>query len=100
MVLQDLGRSISGAIRKLTNKTVIDEAVLDDMLKEISVALMQADVNIRLISSMRKNVKGAIPLDSLAAGVNRRALIEQVCQSSSSHVQNLATDENPLFLFY
>ncbi|KAF4752628.1 hypothetical protein FOZ62_019502, partial [Perkinsus olseni] len=39
----DLGKQISGALRKLGKATVIDEAVLDECLKEISTALLQAD---------------------------------------------------------
>lgn len=46
MVLADLGKQISGALRKLGKATVIDEAVLDECLKEISTALLQADVNV------------------------------------------------------
>lgn len=57
MVLADLGRKITSAIRSLNSATVINEEALDNMLKEISRALMEADVNIRLVKQLRDNVK-------------------------------------------
>lgn len=35
MVLQELGERITGALSKLSNRTVIDQEALDAMLKEI-----------------------------------------------------------------
>lgn len=61
MVLADLGRKITSAIRSLNSATVINEEALDNMLKEISRALMEADVNIRLVKQLRDNVKWALP---------------------------------------
>jgi signal recognition particle subunit SRP54 len=77
MVLADLGRKITSAIRSLNSATVINEEVclkysygksinftlinsikaLDNMLKEISRALIEADVNVKLVKQLRDNVK-------------------------------------------
>jgi signal recognition particle subunit SRP54 len=57
MVLADLGRKITSAIRSLNSATVINEEALDNMLKEISRALIEADVNVRLVKQLRDNVK-------------------------------------------
>ena len=57
MVLADLGRKITGAIRSLNSATVINEEALDNMLKEISRALIEADVNVRLVRQLRDNIK-------------------------------------------
>lgn len=57
MVLADLGRKITSAIRSLNSATVINEEVLDNMLKEISRALIEADVNVMLVKRLRDNVK-------------------------------------------
>lgn len=42
MVLKDLGKKITGALKKLSEVPVIDEEVLKELLKEIGNALMQA----------------------------------------------------------
>ena len=40
-------------------------------------ALLAADVNIKLVAKLRKNVKNAINLEDLATGLNRRRMIQQ-----------------------
>ena len=41
-------------------------------------ALLAADVNIRLVANLRKNVKAKINLEELATGHNRRKMIQKV----------------------
>ena len=77
MVLADLGAKIQGAFQKLNATTVVDEEVLNAVLGEISRALLEADVNVRLVGSLRNNVKKAINLEDTAAGVNKRRLIQK-----------------------
>eukprot|EP00172_Hildenbrandia_rubra_P003539 Plantae.Rhodophyta-Hildenbrandia_rubra.ctg5800.p1 GENE.Plantae.Rhodophyta-Hildenbrandia_rubra.ctg5800~~Plantae.Rhodophyta-Hildenbrandia_rubra.ctg5800.p1 ORF type:complete len:511 (-),score=98.70 Plantae.Rhodophyta-Hildenbrandia_rubra.ctg5800:1955-3364(-) len=61
----------------MTNSTVIDEQALKDCLQEISRALLQADVNIRAVSKLKMNVTRRVNLEELAAGVNKRKLIQR-----------------------
>lgn len=46
------------------------------MLKEIARALIEADVNVRLVKNLRDNIKGAIDLEDLASGLNKRKMIQ------------------------
>ena len=69
MVLADLGRKITSALNSLGKATVIDEEVLNAMLKEICTALLEADVNIRLVKQLKDNVKQAIDFDEVAQGL-------------------------------
>ena len=68
MVLADLGRKITNALNSLGKATVIDEDVLNAMLKEICTALLESDVNIRLVKQLKDNVKKAIDFDEVAQG--------------------------------
>lgn len=77
MVLNELGRGITSALAAMANTMVIDEAVLDECLKEICKALLQSDVNVRLVANMRNNVKKRVNVDELAAGLNKRKIIEK-----------------------
>jgi len=77
MVLADLGRKITNALNSLGKATVIDEEVLNAMLKEICTALLEADVNIRLVKQLKDNVKQAIDFDEVAQGLNKRVIIQQ-----------------------
>ncbi|KAF8522260.1 SRP54-type protein [Hysterangium stoloniferum] len=57
MVLADLGRKLNAALSQLNAAPVVDEKVLDAMLKEICAALLESDVNVKLVSSLRQKVK-------------------------------------------
>lgn len=78
MVLAELGQRVSLALAGLHKATVIDEAALDACLKEIATALLQADVNVRLVAGMRVNVKKRVNSDESARGLNKQRLVEKV----------------------
>jgi signal recognition particle subunit SRP54 len=80
MVLQDLGRRINAAVSDLTRSPNVDEKALDAMIKEICNALMEADVNIKLVSGLRKSIKSAVNIKDVAPGVNKKRLIQKVWQ--------------------
>lgn len=46
------------------------------MLKDISRALLEADVNFKLVKQLRDNVKGAIDFEDMATGLNKRKMIQ------------------------
>lgn len=46
------------------------------MLKEICAALLEADVNIRLVKKLRENVRSVIDFDEMAGGLNKRRMIQ------------------------
>lgn len=76
MVLADLGRKITSALRSLSNATIINEDVLNSMLSEICKALLEADVNIMLVKKLRDSVKSSIDFEEMAGGLNKRKMIQ------------------------
>ncbi|CAL5444125.1 unnamed protein product [Camellia sinensis] len=78
MVLAQLGESVSRALQQMSNATIIDEKVLNECLNEITRALLQADVQFKLVRDMQTNIKKIVNLDDLAAGHNKRKIIQQV----------------------
>ncbi|CAG0902699.1 unnamed protein product [Darwinula stevensoni] len=76
MVLADLGRKITHALRSLSNATLINEDVLESMLKEICAALLEADVNVRMVAQLRQNVRSVINFEEMAGGLNKRRIIQ------------------------
>ncbi|KAL0071350.1 Signal recognition particle [Marasmius tenuissimus] len=67
MVLADLGRKLNAALSSLNRAPVIDEKasircrfVLDATLKEITAALLESDVNVKLVASLRQKVKAKV----------------------------------------
>lgn len=78
MVLAQFGESISSALQRMSNATIVDEKVVNDCLKEISRALIQADVEIKLVHGMQTNIKNIVNRDDIASGHNKRKIIQQV----------------------
>ncbi|KAH6593814.1 hypothetical protein BASA50_007040 [Batrachochytrium salamandrivorans] len=77
MVLAELGQRINTALKSLTKTTVIDEEALDAILKEVCGALLESDVNVRLVQSLRKNIKTIVNINELATGINKRRIIQK-----------------------
>ncbi|KAG2436546.1 hypothetical protein HYH02_011483 [Chlamydomonas schloesseri] len=77
MVLQELGSRISKAVATLAASSVIDEKVLDALLKEICTALLQSDVNVKQVANLRNGVKKRVNIQELAAGLNKQRVIEK-----------------------
>ncbi|KAK2631717.1 hypothetical protein EUGRSUZ_L02527 [Eucalyptus grandis] len=77
MVLAQLGGTITRAIRQMSNATVVDQKVLNECLNEINWALLNADVRFQLVRDMHNNVKRIVNFDDLAAGHNKRRIIQQ-----------------------
>jgi signal recognition particle GTPase len=91
MVLAELGGRISRALQQMSNATLIDEKVLAECLNEISRALLQADVQFKMVMNMQNNIKKIVNLDDLAAGHNKRKIIQQVRRESLMPPPLLAT---------
>ncbi|CAH8353793.1 unnamed protein product [Eruca vesicaria subsp. sativa] len=81
MVLAELGGRITHAIHQMRNVTIIDEKALNECLNEITRALLQSDVSFTLVKEMQTNIKKIVNLEDLAAGHNKRRIIEQAILS-------------------
>ncbi|KAI4986938.1 hypothetical protein ZWY2020_019568 [Hordeum vulgare] len=83
MVLAQLGGSLSHALARMTNATVVNERVLGDCLNEITRALLQADVQLDMVRDMQANVKRAVYLGALAAGTDKRRNIKTIMSTTT-----------------
>ena len=72
MVLAELGGSISKALNRINAAPVIDEKVLKEIVQEICKALLEADVNVRVVMKLRSAVERRLAAeDATAAGTNK-----------------------------
>jgi signal recognition particle subunit SRP54 len=92
MVLADLGKSITKAISTLSTSLTIDEKVLDECLKEICKALLQADVNVKQVSGLRNGIKKRVNIEQLAAGLNKQKVIEKAVFDELCDMLNSGVD--------
>ncbi|EME81627.1 uncharacterized protein MYCFIDRAFT_71818 [Pseudocercospora fijiensis CIRAD86] len=77
MVLQDLGRRINAAVNDLTRAQTLDEKAFDGMIKEISNALVEADVNVGLVKNLRQTIKGTVKFNDLPPHANKKRIIQK-----------------------
>jgi len=77
MVLADLGNRISGAIKSMSDVTVLDTATIDACMKEVGNALLQADVSVALVVNMRKNIQKLLKEHADVEGANKRRMVQQ-----------------------
>ncbi|CAL5220975.1 g3083 [Coccomyxa viridis] len=96
MVLNELGQRISNALAMVNNAETIDEKVLDACLKEITTALLQADVNVKLVMNLRTNVKVRANNADKGAGLNKRKIIEKSVVDELSSMLSSGLDEKQL----
>lgn len=61
----------------MSNATIVDQSVLNACLNDIVRALLQADVNIRLVIQMQDNIKRIVNFEEIAAGINKRRIVQQ-----------------------
>lgn len=57
MVLDKLGESIKNSLNKLGKSGFIDEKAVNELVKDIQRALLQSDVNVKLVFNIGKNIK-------------------------------------------
>ncbi|MBM5805303.1 MAG: signal recognition particle protein [Candidatus Verstraetearchaeota archaeon] len=74
MVLDSLSGSISNAIKKLLKAPVVDEKVVKELVRDIQRALLQSDVNVKLVFELSKNIESKILEEELPPGITRREL--------------------------
>jgi signal recognition particle subunit SRP54 len=77
MVLNELGKRINAAMRSFVDSPLVSQKELDHLIKDICAALLESDVNVKLVQNLRKNIKASIPLDQLGAGINKRKLVQK-----------------------
>lgn len=76
MVLADLGGKISRALQTMASSSIIDDEVVSKLTSSIAMALLQADVDIRLVKQLQNNIKNACAVDDASAGTNKRKMIQ------------------------
>jgi signal recognition particle subunit SRP54 len=88
MVLQDLGRRINAAVSDLTRSPTMNEKAFDGMVKEICNALMEADVNIRLVTKLRKTIKDKVKFSEIPAHANKKRIIQKAVYDALVDIVN------------
>ncbi len=78
MALERLGSSLTDALKKVFRATVVDEATVKELARDIQRALLQADVNVQLVLGISKSIEERALKENVPPGISRREHVIKV----------------------
>ena len=78
MALDKLGSSLTSAIKKLFKAGVVDEAAVKELVRDIQRALLQSDVNVKLVLEISKRIEERALNEKMPPGISRREHVIKV----------------------
>jgi signal recognition particle subunit SRP54 len=78
MVLEKLGTSLKGTLQKIANALFVDDALINELSKEIQRALLQSDVNVELVLNLTNKIKERAKQPAAAGLTKKEQLINIV----------------------
>ena len=81
MVLEGLGQSLRGVLKKIAGASHIDEALVKEITRDIQRALLQSDVNVKLVLELTKNVERRALNEQPPAGTSPKEYVIRIIYS-------------------
>jgi signal recognition particle subunit SRP54 len=78
MSLEKLGSSLYDALKKVFKASVVDEATVKELVRDIQRALLQADVNVQLVLGISKSIEDRALKEKVPPGISRREHVIKV----------------------
>ena len=78
MALDRLGSSLYDALKKIFKASVIDEAAVKELAHDVQKALLQADVNVKLVLEISKRIEERALNEKAPPGISRREHVIKV----------------------
>ncbi|HUT17302.1 MAG TPA: signal recognition particle receptor subunit alpha, partial [Acidobacteriota bacterium] len=70
MALDRLGSSLYDALKKVFRASVVDEATVKQLVRDIQRALLQADVNVQLVLGISKRIEERALKEKVPPGIS------------------------------
>ena len=78
MALERLGSSLYEALRKVFRAPVVDEETVKELVRDVQRALLQADVNVKLVVEISKRIEDKALKEKVPPGISRREHVVKV----------------------
>ena len=72
MVLDNLGSSLRATLEKVAKSVFVDEKLINELVKDIQRALLQADVNVKLVLKLTEEIKKRALKEEVPAGITKK----------------------------
>ncbi|MFC1742049.1 signal recognition particle protein Srp54 [Nanoarchaeota archaeon] len=78
MVLEKLGNSLKDTLSKITKAVFVDEKLINELVKDIQRALLQSDVNVKLVFGLTKQIKERLMNDEAPPGLTKKEFLIKI----------------------
>ncbi|MBN1157733.1 signal recognition particle protein [Candidatus Woesearchaeota archaeon] len=72
MVLEKLGESLKNTLSKIAKSLFVDEKMINELVKDIQRALLQADVNVKLVFELTNAIKQRAMKEEAPSGLTKK----------------------------
>ena len=72
MVLEKLSSSLKDTLQKIAKSIFVDDKLINELVKDIQRALLQADVNVELVFDLTTKIKDRIKKEDTPAGLTKK----------------------------
>ena len=72
MVLDKLGDSLKNTLSKIAKSIFVDDKLINELVKDIQRALLQADVNVQLVFDLTSKIKERIKKEETPSGLTKK----------------------------
>jgi len=77
-MLDNLKTNLRAAIKKIVRSSTVDEELIKELAKDVQRALLQADVNVKLVLEISKNIEQRSLNETLPPGLSRKDHIVKI----------------------
>ncbi|OPX58093.1 MAG: Signal recognition particle 54 kDa protein [Methanobacterium sp. PtaB.Bin024] len=85
-MLGNLGKNLTKTMKKLAGMTIIDEEVVKEVIKDIQRALIQSDVNIKLVLNLSKTIEERALNEEPPKGVTAKEHVIKIVYDELVHL--------------
>ena len=100
MVLEKLGDSLKNTLQKIAKSIFVDDKLINELIKDIQRALLQADVNVQLVFDLTNKIKERIKKEETPSGLTKKEhliniVYEQLVDFLGKEQQKIEIKEKP-----
>src|SRR3990167_6323914 len=90
MVLDKLSDSLKNTLQKIAKSLFVDEKLINELIKDIQRALLQSDVNVKLVFDLTERIKKRALEEEAPKGLTKK---EQIINSVYDELVNFLGKE-------
>ncbi|MFH0876225.1 MAG: signal recognition particle protein Srp54 [archaeon] len=78
MVLEKLGDSLKATFEKIAKSVFVDEKLINELVKDIQRALLQSDVNVKMVFELTNSIREKIKKEHAPGGLTQKEFLIQI----------------------